>query len=66
MKPLALLLLIAFAALWLYQYRPIPVDRSWWYEVPVKEWATLHGDITGVCDPVGCEGKRLNGERVRL
>ena len=62
MKPLALLLIL-LAALYLWQYRPIPVDRSWWFEVPKT---AVHGDITVICWPGGCEGKRANGERVRL
>jgi len=58
-----ILLAILLAALWLWQYREIPVDRSWWFEPPKT---AVHGDITVICEPGGCEGKRANGERVRL
>jgi len=65
MKPL-LILSALLAALWAYQHRPVPVDRSWWYEVPAREWRVEHGDIRIACGPVGCEGTRKNGEGVRL
>jgi len=64
MKPLALLLIL-LAALWLWQYRPIPVDRSWWFEVPAAEWRGEHGNITVICEPWSCWFER-NGKVVKL
>lgn len=62
----AAIIAILLAALWLYQYRPIPVDRSWWRDEPVAAWRVEHGDVTIICGPGWCKGVRKNGEVIRL